>query len=544
MAREHHELQTELERDASERRRRGVTFRELAHAYLRWIADVKDARPSTLRDYGWTLVEPGRPFLRGNGVSKGLVMAALGDRPAAEVTTREIEDMLRAVARSGVSARTVNKTRAVVCAIFNYGMRPSTYGLAVNPATHADRRRQPEPPPLAFYSPEEIEALARAVTAGAHRDVTKLTIGADEANARAAEDAQDAELVRIAAYAGLRRGELIALRWRDVAFVRRAITVRRAVSGDVEVESTKSRRAREVPLTDQVAAALDRLSRRGDFTSPDDYVFVNRFGRRIDPVALTRRFARARDAAGLPPLRFHGLRHTYGSLLVAGGIDLASVKAAMGHAQISTTERYLHARPATELAERFDRFDRGVGHRRYAGTGSGNRKVTCYSEAGNRPKRLSPWGARGHDRARVQQSGPHGGRRRGADDARRPRSGREPVRNRRGVLRERPCRRSRHGSATEISALMPRSLEQILTQADELADYFERHEPHRGEFRDAAALRAVRIAALRRARAEADVAEAVEHARADGHSWQSIGALLGTSGEAARQRYGQAARIH
>lgn len=85
--------------------------------------------------------------------------------------------------------------------------------------------------------------------------------------------------------------------------------------------------------------ALERLSRRGDFTSPDDYVFVNRFGRRIDPVALTRRFGRAREAAGLAPMRFHGLRHTYGSLLVAGGIDLASVKSAMRHAQISTTER-------------------------------------------------------------------------------------------------------------------------------------------------------------------------------------------------------------
>ena len=45
--------------------------------------------------------------------------------------------------------------------------------------------------------------------------------------------------------------------------------------------------------------------------------------------------------------------HTYGSLLVAGGIDLPSVKAAMGHSHITTTERYLHARPAGELAERF-----------------------------------------------------------------------------------------------------------------------------------------------------------------------------------------------
>lgn len=84
-------------------------------------------------------------------------------------------------------------------------------------------------------------------------------------------------------------------------------------------------------------------------------MFANRFGRRLDPSALRRRFERARDAAGLEPLRFHDLRHTYGSLLVAGGIDLPSVKAAIGHSHLSTTERYLHARPAGELAERFTR---------------------------------------------------------------------------------------------------------------------------------------------------------------------------------------------
>ena len=82
-------------------------------------------------------------------------------------------------------------------------------------------------------------------------------------------------------------------------------------------------------------------------------MFANRLGRRLDPSALRRRFERARDAAELEPLRFHALRHTYGSLLVAGGIDLASVKAAMGHSRISTTERYLHARPASELADKF-----------------------------------------------------------------------------------------------------------------------------------------------------------------------------------------------
>ena len=59
-------------------------------------------------------------------------------------------------------------------------------------------------------------------------------------------------------------------------------------------------------------------------------------------------------------MRFHDLRHTYGSLLVAGGIDLASVKAAMGHSRLATTERYLHARPATELADRFTQALAGV----------------------------------------------------------------------------------------------------------------------------------------------------------------------------------------
>jgi integrase len=106
-------------------------------------------------------------------------------------------------------------------------------------------------------------------------------------------------------------------------------------------------------LPDQAAVALERLSRRGEFTGPDDYVFCSRLGRRLDPSALRHRYERARDAAGLEPLRFHDLRHTYGSLLVAGGIDLVSVKAAMGHSRITTTERYLHARPAGELADRF-----------------------------------------------------------------------------------------------------------------------------------------------------------------------------------------------
>jgi integrase len=355
LVREHHAEQALLERDAEERRRRGVTFRQLAKEYLGWLEDVKGAKPSTLRDHRLLLAEPDQMYRRGRGASRGPIMSALGDRPAREITTREVEDLLRSIASTGVAPRTVNKVRQLVCAIFNYAMRPSAYALASNPVQHADRRREPDPAPLAFYSREQIEALARTLTSGAHRDPSRPALHDQEIAARAREDARDAELVRLAAYAGLRRGELVAVRWRDVDFAGRKITVRRSLSGDIELRSTKSRRAREVPLPEQAAAALERLSRRGEFVGPDDYVFANRLGRRLDPSALRRRFERARDAAGLEPLRFHDLRHTYGSLLVAGGIDLPSVKSAMGHSRITTTERYLHARPAGELADRFTR---------------------------------------------------------------------------------------------------------------------------------------------------------------------------------------------
>ena len=164
---------------------------------------------------------------------------------------------------------------------------------------------------------------------------------------------RDAELIRVAAYAGLRQGELLALRWPDVDFLGRKLIVSSTPSADVESTSTKSGGFREVPLPDQAAGAMDRLSRRTDDTGPDEYGFCNGSSRRLGPSALRRRYDRGPACRRLPPLRFHDLRHTYGSLLVAGGVDLISVKSAMGHSQVGTTERYLHARPAAELADRF-----------------------------------------------------------------------------------------------------------------------------------------------------------------------------------------------
>ena len=88
---------------------------------------------------------------------------------------------------------------------------------------------------------------------------------------------------------------------------------------------------------------------------------------------------------------------------------------------------------------------------------------------------------------------------------------------------------------------MPRTVQEILDQAEELATRFESHEPDADAVHDATQLRHVREAFLARAETEQQLADAVAAARADGHSWASIGAMVGTSGEAARQRYGQPA---
>jgi integrase len=333
----------------------GPTFREVAHAYLEWLERIRGAKPATLRQHRSDLAEPGISYRRGRGETNGYIMAALGDLPAARIVAGDIEKLLDSVGATGVSPRTVNRVRDVVRAVYSFAVRSTSFRLPGNPAKDTDRRRTADPGALIFYSPEEIEELARVIETGRYRSEEGSH---DELAQR--DDHRDAEAVRVAAYSGLRLGEQLALRWCDVDWAGSALTIRRAVSAGVE-GPTKTGQVRRVPMADQAAAALQRLSLRGEFTTADDYVFCNAHGRRLDDSALRRRYKRARDAAGLRPLRWHDLRHTFGSLLVAGGVDLVSVRDAMGHAQLSTTSRYLHARSAAERAASFTAaFKRGA----------------------------------------------------------------------------------------------------------------------------------------------------------------------------------------
>ena len=85
---------------------------------------------------------------------------------------------------------------------------------------------------------------------------------------------------------------------------------------------------------------------------------------------------------------------------------------------------------------------------------------------------------------------------------------------------------------------VPRSVQEIIDHADELARRFEDYEPRTEDERDPETYMALRDAAMSRSRAEKALSDAVAAARTTGHTWSDVGAVLGTSGEAARQRYG------
>ena len=336
------------EREAAEHR---VTVRELAHEWLSWLEQVKGAKPSTIADYRFLIREPGVPHRRGGGVSHGRIMAALGDLTAADVTTADVSRFLRSLDSTGLTPRSVNKHRQVLAAMFTYGSRSDTHALPFNPVAGTDKRRENPPAALDYYEVEEVEALARVCENGQHR-TGERPLDASEAAARRMEDNRDAEAFRLLFYTGLRLGELLPLRWEDVDLHDRLLLVRRGLSAGQET-LPKGRQHRFVPLSKPATATLARLADRDEFTGPDDYVICNRFGQRLDPSALRRRYKRACEAACLRPVKLHGLRHAAGSL-VARTTDAVFVRDFLGHAKLSTTGRYVSAKLRPEELERLD----------------------------------------------------------------------------------------------------------------------------------------------------------------------------------------------
>lgn len=159
---------------------------------------------------------------------------------------------------------------------------------------------------------------------------------------------------------GLRQGELLALRWDDIDWNVRRVHARRSLGIDGTAKATKSGKVRSVPMSQKVAAALDGLSQRERLSGADDLVFPSWDGTPQYHGDVRARFKSALTAAGLKAIRFHDLRHTFGTL-AAQTLPITTVQKLMGHADISTTLVYSHYVAADDEAAKLDEaFEAGT----------------------------------------------------------------------------------------------------------------------------------------------------------------------------------------
>jgi integrase len=223
-----------------------------------------------------------------------------------------------------------NRTRLKILTVLHGVMQRAkrVWKLPRNPVSDVEKLTQRRSAEIQVFSTEEIMALIRA-----------------------ADSEQDAAIYLTAAFTGLRRGELVALRWRNVDFARRHIRVTASYT-ERALSTPKSGKARSVPMAPAVAEALARLNHRDHHAAEDDLVFPGDAGEYLDASALYRRYKTALRWAGLRDLRFHDLRHTFGTQVIGNAaVSILQLKEWMGHADMDTTMKYLHYAPRAADAQ-------------------------------------------------------------------------------------------------------------------------------------------------------------------------------------------------
>jgi integrase len=296
--------------------RTGATFADACAEFLRYIGEDRGRKASTVEDY--------------RSIIDVHLLPAFGELQLEEITVPGVEAFQAQLAHRvhrgrPITPRTRNKILNVLHGVFARARK--VWALPTNPAAELERHPGRNSGDIEVFSPEEAWALIRA-----------------------ADGERDAAVYATAAFTGLRMGELRALRGRDVDFPRSVIRVRASYAAG-ELSVPKSGKVRSVPMVDEVAQQLAKLNSRPDFTTDDDLVFCELDGGWLNDDRLRRRYDAALKRAGLRRLRFHDLRHTFGSLAITRA-DIVEVQAWMGHADIQTTMRYLHYRDRGQAAER------------------------------------------------------------------------------------------------------------------------------------------------------------------------------------------------
>lgn len=239
--------------------------------------------------------------------------------------------------RTGSSSKSIQNYLGVLHGIFELAIRRG-WAMA-NPVKHAERPVVQSSTEIRFVSMDELEALLRAVPDEALGQVERV-------------------MYLAAATTGMRQGELVALRWRDVDWSARRIRVRRNyVRG--EYGSPKSKRSsRAVPLIDRLAGDLDRLAKSTRWSCDDDLVFAHpATAGPLDRSKILKRFKAAMRAAGLSHrlgeggITFHSLRHSFGTAMAAQGVPMRGIQELMGHRDFATTLIYADYSPSAHEAE-------------------------------------------------------------------------------------------------------------------------------------------------------------------------------------------------
>ncbi|GGQ77720.1 tyrosine-type recombinase/integrase [Couchioplanes azureus] len=290
-----------------------------------WMAmkQHESTRQSTLRGYRWLVESHVRP--------------TLGRVPLDKLTPTMIRRVLTAKTGEGLSATTVRHIHGLVRNVLSDAQREEL--LHRNPA-------------LAVRAPSARTVERRALTVDEARRLLDSIAG------------ERLEALWVCALTvGLRRGELLGLRWSDLDFAGGALTVRQTVlrvDGRLVFTPPKTDRSRRtVPVPAQTLALLRRHRRQQDEerAKADErwrehgLVFASRLGTPMEPRNLDREWHATRERAGLPWLRLHDLRHACATFLLASGASPRTVMQTLGHSQISLTmNTYAHVLMEVERA--------------------------------------------------------------------------------------------------------------------------------------------------------------------------------------------------
>ena len=199
---------------------------------------------------------------------------------------------------------------------------------------------------LIAVNPAEGCALPRLE----HREMKTLPVEQLQSFLREAKDSGVFELYYLELVTGLRRGELLGLKWEDVDLERGDLRVRRQIariSGEGVEAPLKTKNAyRTLPLAEDTVDILEAQRKK---TGDSPWVFPSPTGGPISPDSVLHMLHRVLKRAGLPRVRFHDLRHTFATLALQNGVDVKTMSGMLGHFSAGfTLDTYAHVTTASQ----------------------------------------------------------------------------------------------------------------------------------------------------------------------------------------------------